>query len=154
MDMTPDGPENVDDLVRELDGLLWRIEGNYNREGSGPGSRFEGKTLEAVQARALIRHVWPLAYRASREDAARAVEALLEDQQRRAAENSEKYVRAMRAPIDDLNLPGIKTHGWALGGRVDALKAAVEAARSNQPRTLEGAEAQATEAAGDEAEAP
>lgn len=63
------GPPDLDELVRELGGLLWRIEGNYNREGSGRGSRFEGETCESVQARALVRRVWPLAYRAGREDA-------------------------------------------------------------------------------------
>lgn len=71
-------------------------------------------------------------YELGREHAAQAIMALLQDQQRQAAENSEKYVQAMRAPIDDLNLPGIKTHGWALGGRVEALDAAVRAARGTE----------------------
>ncbi len=34
---------------------LWRIEGNYHREGAGAGSRFEGERLEVVQARFVIR---------------------------------------------------------------------------------------------------
>jgi len=33
---------------------LRRIEVNYDKEGSGPGSRFEGQLLEDVQARAVI----------------------------------------------------------------------------------------------------
>lgn len=42
--------------------------------------------------------------------------------------------------IDDLNLPGIKTHGWTLGGRVEALTAAIEAAREgiNLGRSVSG----------------
>lgn len=37
--------------------MLVRIERNYERETSGPGSRFEGKRLEVVQAEAVIRRV-------------------------------------------------------------------------------------------------
>lgn len=37
--------------------MLVRIERNYEREGSGPGSRFEGQRLEVVQARAMLRRV-------------------------------------------------------------------------------------------------
>jgi hypothetical protein len=33
---------------------LRRIEVNYDREGSGPGSRFEGELLEDVQARTAV----------------------------------------------------------------------------------------------------
>jgi hypothetical protein len=33
---------------------LSRIEDNYQREGSGPGGRFEGRTLQAVQAQFVI----------------------------------------------------------------------------------------------------
>lgn len=50
--------QGVDEpLVAEIADLMWRIEGNYNREGSGPGSRFAGQRLEVVQARAAIRRV-------------------------------------------------------------------------------------------------
>jgi hypothetical protein len=35
--------------------MLARIEVNYEREGSGPGSRFEGRLLEDVQAEAVLR---------------------------------------------------------------------------------------------------
>lgn len=49
--------EPDDPLVTEIADMLWRIQCNYQREGAGPGSRFEGRTLEAVQARAVIRHV-------------------------------------------------------------------------------------------------
>ena len=41
--------------VLEISDMLWRIAGNYDREGSGPGSRFEGKLLEDVQATAIVR---------------------------------------------------------------------------------------------------
>lgn len=44
-------------LVLELADMLSRIERNYEREGSGPGSRFEGKLLEDVQAEAAVRLV-------------------------------------------------------------------------------------------------
>lgn len=46
-----------EDLKKSLAEALWRIEGNYNREGSGPGSRFEGKTLDTAQAEYAIRAV-------------------------------------------------------------------------------------------------
>jgi len=45
------------DLAEDIADMLWRIEGNYHREGAGPGSRFEGERLEIVQARAVIRRV-------------------------------------------------------------------------------------------------
>lgn len=47
----------VESLAEEIAQMLWHIEGNYNREGSGPGSRFEGRTREAVQAEAVLRRV-------------------------------------------------------------------------------------------------
>lgn len=55
-------------LVLEIADMLRRIENNYTREGSGPGSRFEGRLLEDVQAEAVVRrlrgsrgnpHLWP-----------------------------------------------------------------------------------------------
>jgi hypothetical protein len=46
-----------DDLIEELAGMLERITANYERETSGPGSRFEGQRLEVVQARAVLRRV-------------------------------------------------------------------------------------------------
>jgi hypothetical protein len=36
---------------------FWRIEGNYQREGSGPGSPFEGMMLTTVQARWARSHL-------------------------------------------------------------------------------------------------
>jgi hypothetical protein len=55
----PDTEQDGDDraLIEELAALLWRIEGNYSREGSFAGSRFEGQRLEVVQARALLRQI-------------------------------------------------------------------------------------------------
>jgi hypothetical protein len=47
----------ADPLVRELADGLRRIEDNYHREGSGPGSRFEGKLPEDVQAEWLMRQL-------------------------------------------------------------------------------------------------
>lgn len=46
-----------EELTREIAGMLVRIEINYQRETSGPGSRFEGRTLESVQAEAVVRRV-------------------------------------------------------------------------------------------------
>lgn len=37
--------------------MLVRIEYNYARETSGPGSRFGGKRLEIVQAEAVLRRI-------------------------------------------------------------------------------------------------
>lgn len=48
---------NDDELAEEIAGMLVRIEANYERETSGPGSRFEGQRLEIVQARAVIRRI-------------------------------------------------------------------------------------------------
>ncbi len=42
------------EAIAELDGVLWRVAGNWQREGSGPGSRFEGQTMETVQVMALL----------------------------------------------------------------------------------------------------
>lgn len=43
--------------VLEIADMLRRIEANYEREGSGPGSRFEGRLLEDVQAAAIVRRL-------------------------------------------------------------------------------------------------
>jgi hypothetical protein len=53
----PAAPPPDDPFVQDIADALWRIEGNYNREGSGPGSRFEGLTLERAQAEFVIREV-------------------------------------------------------------------------------------------------
>jgi hypothetical protein len=52
---SPNKPRPADPLVREAAALLAAIERNYEREGSGPGSRFEGRLLEDVQAEAVVR---------------------------------------------------------------------------------------------------
>jgi len=49
------------DLVKELAWMLVRIENNWTRETSGPGSRFEGKMLETVQAEAVLRRLAEMA---------------------------------------------------------------------------------------------
>jgi hypothetical protein len=54
---SPNKPRPQDPLVREVADALARIEANYEREGSGPGSRFEGRLLEDVQAEAVVRLV-------------------------------------------------------------------------------------------------
>lgn len=46
-----------DSLVRDLADGIRHIEYNYQREGSGPGSRFEGKLLEDVQAEWVLREL-------------------------------------------------------------------------------------------------
>ena len=54
---SPDAPRPSDPLTVEIADMLRRIEANYGREGSGPGSRFEGRLLEDVQAEAVLRRV-------------------------------------------------------------------------------------------------
>lgn len=54
---SPCAPPPEDPFVQEVADALWRIEGNYDREGSGPGSRFEGLTLQRAQAEYVIRQV-------------------------------------------------------------------------------------------------
>lgn len=44
-------------VILELAEMLRRIEANYEREGSGPGTRFEGRLLEDVQALAIVRRL-------------------------------------------------------------------------------------------------
>lgn len=44
--------------------MIVRIEANYERETSAPGSRFEGQRLEAVQVRAVLRRLRELGWRA------------------------------------------------------------------------------------------
>ena len=51
---SPNKPRPDDPLIRAVADTLRRIENNYGREGSGPGSRFEGELLEDVQARAVV----------------------------------------------------------------------------------------------------
>ncbi len=55
---SPNAPRPADPLTLEIADMLRRIEINYGREGSGPGSRFEGRLLEDVQAEAVMR-MWP-----------------------------------------------------------------------------------------------
>ena len=52
---SPNKPRPADPLVLEVAGMLARIERNYEIEGSGPGSRFEGRLLEDVQAERIVR---------------------------------------------------------------------------------------------------
>jgi hypothetical protein len=52
---SPNKPRPSDPLVREVADALARIERNYEAEGSGPGSRFEGRLLEDVQAEMAVR---------------------------------------------------------------------------------------------------
>ena len=54
---SPNAPRPGDPLTVEIADMLRRIEINYGREGSGPGSRFEGRLLEDVQAEAVLRRV-------------------------------------------------------------------------------------------------
>ena len=57
------GGVNDDDLIEELAWMLTRIATNYQREGSGPGSRFAGQRLEVVQAGAVLRRIREVAAR-------------------------------------------------------------------------------------------
>jgi hypothetical protein len=54
---SPNKPRPADPLTLEVADMLCRIERNYEREGSGPGSRFEGRLLEDVQAEAVLRRI-------------------------------------------------------------------------------------------------
>ena len=54
---SPNKPRPEDLLLLEVADMLRRIEINYQREGSGPGSQFEGRLLEDVQAEHVIRHL-------------------------------------------------------------------------------------------------
>jgi hypothetical protein len=51
---SPNKPRPDDRLLRAVADTLRRIEANYDREGSGPGSRFEGELLEDIQARTAV----------------------------------------------------------------------------------------------------
>ena len=52
---SPNKPRPDDPLMLEIADMLRRIEINYDREGSGPDSRFEGRLLEDVQAERVVR---------------------------------------------------------------------------------------------------
>lgn len=54
---SPNAPRPDDPLIRDVSDTLFRIARNYDREGSGPGSRFEGRLLEDVQAECVVREV-------------------------------------------------------------------------------------------------
>ena len=56
---SPSAPRPSDPRILEIADMLRRIEINYGREGSGPGSRFEGRLLEDVQAEAVMRELMP-----------------------------------------------------------------------------------------------
>jgi hypothetical protein len=51
---SPSKPRPDDPLLISVADALRRIEVNYDREGSGPGSRFEGELLEDLQARQAV----------------------------------------------------------------------------------------------------
>jgi hypothetical protein len=52
---SPNKPRPSDPLITQVADILWRIARNYEKEGSGPGSRFEGRLLEDVQAERIVR---------------------------------------------------------------------------------------------------
>jgi hypothetical protein len=52
---SPNAPRPDDPLVISISEGLAAIARNYVREGSGPGSRFEGRLLEDVQAEWVVR---------------------------------------------------------------------------------------------------
>lgn len=54
---SPNAPRPADPLIIEVSDVLHRIAVHYEREGSGPGSRFEGRLLEDVQAEWVVRHL-------------------------------------------------------------------------------------------------
>jgi hypothetical protein len=52
---SPNAPRPGDPVTQAISDMLARISRNYDLEGSGPGTRFEGRLLEDVQAEAVIR---------------------------------------------------------------------------------------------------
>jgi len=54
---SPNAPRPTDPLVIRVSDGLASIARNYDREGSGPGTRFEGRLLEDVQAEWAVREV-------------------------------------------------------------------------------------------------
>jgi hypothetical protein len=52
---SPNAPRPADPTVLLVSEMLHHIAVNYGREGSGPGSRFEGRLLEDVQAERITR---------------------------------------------------------------------------------------------------
>lgn len=52
---SPSKPRPADPAIAEMADMLYRVSVNYDREGSGPGSRFEGRLLEDVQAELVFR---------------------------------------------------------------------------------------------------
>jgi hypothetical protein len=54
---SPNAPRPDDPLVIRISDGLAAITRNYEREGSGPGTRFEGRLLEDVQAEWVVREV-------------------------------------------------------------------------------------------------
>lgn len=52
---SPNKPRPAQPDVRFAADTLRIIEVNYQREGSGPGSRFEGRLLEDIQAETVLR---------------------------------------------------------------------------------------------------
>jgi hypothetical protein len=54
---SPNAPRPADPEIVHTADTLRRIEHRYGEEGSGPGSRFEGRLLEDVQAEAVVRMV-------------------------------------------------------------------------------------------------
>jgi hypothetical protein len=54
---SPNAPRPTDPVTLEVADMIRRIDYNYAREGSGPGSRFEGKLLEDVQAERIMRYL-------------------------------------------------------------------------------------------------
>ena len=51
---SPNKPRPTDRWALAIANAIRQTENNYHREGSGPGSRFEGELLEDVQARVAI----------------------------------------------------------------------------------------------------
>jgi hypothetical protein len=85
---SPNKPRPQDPLVREVADALVRIEANYEREGSGPGSRFEGRLLEDVQAEYAVLQ--------ARGPAARKYLALLDEVTRELASQQDAYANSIR----------------------------------------------------------
>lgn len=71
-------------LEEQLAQSLYSILANYQREGSGPGSRFEGQTVEAAQAKFAARTVlnWQCEQVATPDPSADYRERLAEEMQR------------------------------------------------------------------------
>lgn len=116
---TVDGPDALQDGGRN-DATGGRLHVMRPRVVVPPDVDY-GPVVDVADAAHIAAHdpAWRLADVAVK----RAILDTYLDQVRRAEENSAKFVEQVRAPAENVEtLTGVKTHGWTLGGRVEALE--------------------------------